>query len=98
MKGGIRIEIKIHPHYFYIGESPQTKQAYLEYEKIADQLILVHTEVLPSLQGQGVGALLVAFAVEYARQHELKVSPMCSYAAGQFAKHPEYNDVAFNQE
>lgn len=57
-------------------------------------LIVYHTEVSPKLKGQGIGARLLAHMVDYARQHRLKVVPLCPYVHGQFEKHPDqYADV-----
>ena len=87
--------ILVSDHHFYIGEA-SSPQAWLEFTRAENILTLVHTEVTPILQGQGVAGQLVAFAVDYARQHQLKVVPVCDYAAGQFAKKADYRDVLLN--
>jgi predicted GNAT family acetyltransferase len=87
--------IQLSDHHFFIGES-QNPQAWLEFTLHDAVLTLVHTEVTPVLQGQGVAGQLVAFAVDYARRNALKVIPLCTYAAGQFEKKAEYRDVLLN--
>ncbi len=62
---------------------------------IKDSLLTVfHTQVDHSLKGKGIAASLVASMAEYARGHDLKVSPRCRYVHAQFKRHPEqYSDI-----
>ena len=43
--------------------------------------------------GQGVGRDLVRTAVEYAREHDLKIIPVCPFARSVIDGTPEYQDV-----
>jgi hypothetical protein len=85
--------IKESEHQFYIGESPDDISAQIEFEINQGILTILSTEVSESLQGQGIGQKLVAYAVDYAIKNHLKIIPVCPYAKKQFEKHPEYNDV-----
>lgn len=58
-----------------------------------NQIIIEHTEVDPSFQGQGVGKKLVGKVAEYARENNLKIIPECSYAKKVMERTPEYEDV-----
>lgn len=70
------------------------KLAVLSYSQANDNKIVIeHTEVDPSLQGQGVGNKLVDAAVAYARKNQIKILPMCSFAAAVFEKEEDYSDV-----
>ncbi len=70
--------------------------AKLEYSMAGeDKMIISHTEVNPILSGKGVGKQLVAKAVDYAREHKIKILPLCPFAKAIFDKVPEYNDVLF---
>ena len=60
-----------------------------------DKIIIDHTEVDPSLKGQGVGYALVHAAVEFAREKNVKILPLCPFAAAVFKKKSDYNDVLF---
>ncbi len=61
-----------------------------------NKIIIDHTEVDDSLKGQGVGYELVAASVDYLRNNNLKVMPLCPFAAAVFKKkHDEYADVLF---
>jgi predicted GNAT family acetyltransferase len=82
-------------HLFYIGNDPKKPEGYIQYT-IEDKVLTIwHTEVGESLKGQGTGSALVAYAVNYARQHDLLIKPLCSYALSQFEKKPEYKDVCY---
>lgn len=85
--------IKDTDHQFYIGESPDDVSAQIVFEINEGILTIISTDVSASLQGQGIGQKLVAYAVEYARKNNLKIFPVCPYAKKQFEKHPEFNDV-----
>jgi hypothetical protein len=58
-----------------------------------DRLIIDHTEVAPEANGKGLGKLLVAKAVEFARKNSIKIVPLCPFAKKVFEKTPEYGDV-----
>ena len=61
-------------------------------------LTVYHTEVSDKLKGQGVATLLLSAMISYAREHKLKVIPLCPYVNAQFKRHPEeYSDV-LNQD
>jgi predicted GNAT family acetyltransferase len=55
--------------------------------------IIDHTEVSETLKGQGVGAKLVAEAVNLARKLQVKILPLCPFAKSVFDKTAEYADV-----
>ena len=50
---------------------------------------ITHTEVAPRLQGHGIAAALVQAALAHAREHGLKVNPVCSYARAYMQRHPD---------
>ena len=59
------------------------------------KFIIEYTEVHPSLGGMGIGKQLVLTAVNFAREHNYKIIPLCPYAKTVFSKTPEYKDVLF---
>lgn len=67
--------------------------AVLKYEMQPGKMVCTHTEVPEALGGRGLGSRLARAALEYARQNELKVWPLCSFVAGYIQKHPEYRDL-----
>ena len=58
-----------------------------------DKIIIDHTEVSPGNNGKGYGKKMVAKAVEYAREKNIKIIPLCPFAKKVFDKTPEFRDV-----
>lgn len=61
--------------------------AYVEYNNLTGARMLTHTEVLPALEGQGVGSRLVQFALEDTRAQNLSVIPMCPFVTAYIQRH-----------
>ena len=73
--------------------------ALIEYPQIKPGLVnIVHTEVLPEMNGQGLAGKLTEYAANELRKLGLKAELTCSYAIRWFSKHPEYNDVLNDPE
>jgi uncharacterized protein len=62
----------------------------------ADKMIIEHTEVSDELRGKNVGYQLVDAAVEYARDKQIKIIPLCPFANAVFKKKPELADVLYH--
>jgi predicted GNAT family acetyltransferase len=58
-----------------------------------DKIIIDHTEVYPAYNGKGVGKELVMAAVDFAREHNLKIIPLCPYAKRVFERTEAIRDV-----
>ena len=56
-----------------------------------------HTEVDPAFSGKGVGLKMVEAALNFARENNLKIIPLCPYAKAQFDRHADWSDVLFQQ-
>lgn len=65
----------------------------LEYRLEGSVMVIHHTEVPAALGGRGLGGLLVAAALDFARANALKVSPTCSYAREWMNRHPQSLDL-----
>lgn len=65
----------------------------LEYVVKRGRIALVHTEVSPDFEGQGVAAGLARFALDDARGRGLRVIPICPYVQRYLAKHPADHDI-----
>ncbi len=81
---------------------PDAFNLYREGEKIGEMIVEVkegkmtvfHTEVDEDQAGKGYAGMLLESMTTYARAHDLKVIPMCSYVRAQFDRHPDqYNDI-----
>ena len=56
-------------------------------------MLITHTEVPPRLQGRGIAAALLHAALAHAREHGLKVNPLCSYARDYMQRHPDTQEL-----
>ena len=63
------------------------------YRAVPGVLAIYHTEVPRALRERGIGAKLVAGALEIARAKGLKVQPRCGFVHHFMATHPEFADV-----
>ena len=59
---------------------------------------LVHTEVDPSLGGQGIAGRITQTVADSLREKGLKAELTCSYSIRWFARHPECADVLADPE
>ncbi|MDB5241595.1 MAG: acetyltransferase, partial [Spirosoma sp.] len=70
------------------------KLSIVEYQQVDDEtLALTHTEVDPSLEGQGVGSHLVSGVLEYVERNNLKIVPLCPFVDVYIKRHPEWKRV-----
>ena len=60
-----------------------------------DKFIIDHTEVNSDFAGQSVGKKMVLEAVQYARENNLKILPLCPFAKNVFDKMEEIQDLLF---
>lgn len=58
-----------------------------------NRIIIDHTEVDPSLKGQGVGKKLFDRVIAFSREKNLKVLPLCPFAKSLFDKDASLNDL-----
>jgi predicted GNAT family acetyltransferase len=58
-----------------------------------DRVLITHTEVSDVLKGKGAGKQLVAKSVQFAREKDIKIVPLCSFARRVFDTVKEYSDV-----
>lgn len=88
------LEVKQGSHSFYIGESEDNWLATMTFVSSGESRITIdHTYVSESLNGQGVGKLLLKALTDWARAENLKIIPVCSYAKAQMEKNSDYHDL-----
>ena len=93
MKEEVELELNDKNGFFYI-EIDGRKQAKLTFVFNGDEKITInHTEVNEGNNGKGFGKMLIAKAVEYARENNLKIIPLCSFAKSVIDKTPEFQDI-----
>ena len=67
--------------------------AYLEYALAGKVLELIHTEVPEKMKGTRAGSSLVQSALQWAREHNVRVDVICPFATEYIKRHPEYSDL-----
>jgi len=78
-----------HKGSFFVEEAG-TRLAEMTYSMAGDSLMIIdHTEVDDALRGKNVGYQLVKAAVEYARNHQLTIMPLCPFAKSVFERRKE---------
>lgn len=78
---------------FYIGEK-DNPLAYITYKPVKAGVIAVdHTVVDPSLGGKGVGTKLFETSIDFAKEEQVKIVPVCSFIKAKFDKNPELADL-----
>ena len=56
-------------------------------------VVLIHTEVAESVEGKGLGSVLVRGALDDLRARGLRIVPVCPFVAAYVRRHPEYADL-----
>ncbi|UNA35126.1 GNAT family N-acetyltransferase [Klebsiella variicola subsp. variicola] len=79
---------------FYVNDAQGNQVAEIVFVPTGDHLsIIEHTDVDPSLKGQGVGKQLVAKVVEKCARSSGRSSPLCPFAKHEFDNTREYDDI-----
>ncbi len=59
-----------------------------------DRIIIIdHTEVNSLYEGRGVGKELFMYAIEFARDNNVSITPVCPFVKAMFRRYPETNNV-----
>ena len=67
--------------------------AVAEYRLQEGGIMFTHTEVPEALGGRGLAKALVRAGLKHARDHHLKVLPVCPFFAKYISEHPEEQDL-----
>ena len=77
----------------FIG-NPNAPQAEMTYSRAGEKLLIIdHTQIAEELRGKGVGRQLLNKIVNYARENNLRILPLCPYAKSVFKKDASIKDV-----
>jgi predicted GNAT family acetyltransferase len=66
---------------------------WVEYHRVRDRLIALHTEVGPEFEGRGIGSKLIRRVLADARAAGMKITPRCPFFVAHFERHPEDRDL-----
>lgn len=78
----------------FVHYQDHTMRAEMTYSRTGPQLLIIdHTFVDPILRGQGAGQKLLHALVDWVRQAQIRVIPLCPFAKAQFEKDESLRDV-----
>ena len=66
---------------------------YADYHVQPGLVTVLHTEIDPAFEGQGLGSRLAKGALDDARGRDVQVVPRCSFINNYIKRHPEYEDL-----
>lgn len=72
--------------------------AQVQYRRSGDKITFTHTEVPEALSGKGVGNALAKTALDFARENNLKVVPICPFIRTYIQRHSEYQDLVVQDQ
>ncbi|AOW09231.1 GNAT family N-acetyltransferase [Flavobacterium gilvum] len=93
MNEEVQLEINDRKGFFHIDVNGKTESKMTFVFAGPDKIIIDHTEVNEGNNGKGYGKKMVAKAVEFAREKNIKIIPLCPFAKKVFDKTPEFRDV-----
>ena len=70
----------------------EDKVAFIPYSLKEDMIALLHTEVPEELGGRGIGTKLALYALNYAKEHHLKIDLYCPFITKYVDGHPEWKE------
>ncbi|HRD27685.1 MAG TPA: GNAT family N-acetyltransferase [Caulobacter sp.] len=71
----------------------QGQIAYADYRRSPGRLVIDYVFSPPALRGAGTAGRLMQGVVAAARAENLKITPLCGYAAAWLKRHPETADL-----
>jgi predicted GNAT family acetyltransferase len=69
---------------------PDQLAGFVQYRRRPGLIALIHTEIDPRFEGQGLASTLIAGALDAARSEGVSVLPFCPFVNGYIERHPEY--------
>jgi len=89
----IGLEINGSKGYFYVSINGKSEANLTFVFAGNDKIIIDHTEVNPGNNGKGFGKKMVVKVIEFAREKNITIIPLCPFAKSVFDKNPEFRDV-----
>lgn len=78
---------------FYIRDSKGVLSE-LTYKKRGDNILVIdHTETRDVREGEGLASEVLAKAVDFARENNYKIDPLCPFVEVKFDETPEYQKL-----
>lgn len=67
--------------------------ALIEYKEAPGKIWLLHTEVASALEGKGAGTAIIEKTLDYIRQHNVKLVPVCPFVVAYLKRHPRWHSI-----
>ena len=67
--------------------------SWADYRRSGERLYIDHVESPPALRGTGAAGRLMKALAQDAKRQNLRITPICSYAAAWLRRSPEYRDL-----
>ncbi|PAT01962.1 hypothetical protein CI105_03645 [Candidatus Izimaplasma bacterium ZiA1] len=80
---------------FHIDSNDKTVAKITYFFEKDDVIVIDHTIVSPELRGQSIAKKLLNTVVEFARENNFKIIPVCSYAVAKLENNDEYSDILY---
>ena len=93
MNEEVKLELTDKNGFFHIDINGKTEAKMTFVFAGPNKIIIDHTEVNEGNNGKGFGKKMVAKVVEFAREKDIKIIPLCPFAKKVFDKTPEFRDV-----
>lgn len=69
---------------------------WVDYRRVRDRIVAIHTEVPEEFEGRGIASALVRRVIADTRAQNMRITPRCPFFVAHFKRHPEDADlVAF---
>ena len=79
---------------FAMARENEKRAGVMTYSVAGEELIIIdHTEVEPEYSGKSIGKQMLYKIVEMAREKNIKIIPLCPFAASMFKKKEDIQDV-----
>ena len=79
-----------------VNEENDEDFGFISFETKDDVIIIISTVINEKYQGKGMASALINELLEYAKNNNLKVKPLCSFVIHYIEKHPEYKEFIIN--
>ena len=66
---------------------------WVDYGRVRDRIVALHTEVLPEFGGRGIASALVRRVLDDVRAAGGTITPRCPFFVAHFQRHPEDADL-----
>ncbi|GAB3655346.1 GNAT family N-acetyltransferase [Echinicola sediminis] len=81
---------------FFVAMEDEEEAGRMTYSLAGEgKMIIDHTEVNPDFKGMGIGKLILMNLVDFVRNNNVKVIPLCPFAKSVFHKEEKIRDVLF---